>query len=418
MMQSSRSSPKLFERAGLGVLALATLLWCAGCGDVFRPVATPVVGPGGDPQRLAHAVVVFDNGGNPGSVAAIDASGDTNVGTVSVGRAPVHASAPLNSGRRTVISNRDDDTVALYSAFSPTASPLFITLPTGARPVFAASTENIPFYVAESGTNKVAVISQATSALSAEVDVGTKPVALAETADGKKVYAVNQASNDVSVIATIDRSVGPPIAVGSAPVWAVLNNDSSLLFVVNQGSNNVSVISTSTDAVVATIGVGAGPNYAFFDGGLRRVYVTSPAGNSLSIIDATTATPSLIATVPVMGGACNGSGPVSVTALSDGSRAYVANNGSNNVCVLVSINNSFVRSIAVGIAPVSIASATDGTKVFVANQGSQDITDIKTADDTVAATVPAPQQDFNCVVGTPAGNVCPRQTPVYVAMAP
>jgi len=374
------------RKAGSPVIVLAALfvisLFCSGCGEVFRPVANPVPLPGGDPQRVAHAIVLSANGADPGNIINLDVSGDTNIGTIPAGRNPVHATALLSFGQ-VYAANQNDDSVTTYSSLLLSNPITTISLPVGARPVFAASTEAAKVYIAESARARVGVIAVSLNALSTEVAVGNNPVALAETPDGKKLYCVNNADNSVTVINTTDLTVNPaPITVGSSPVWAAASSDGAWIFVVNQGSNTVSVISTASDTKVADIPVGAGPNFVFFDKTLKRAYVTSPAGNSLSILDASGAAPALMATAAVGGAPCSGAAPVSVVAIADGSRAYVANRDSNNVCVLSTLTNTFTKQVPLGTAPVSIAAAPDGTKVYTANSGSGDVSVILTSNDT------------------------------------
>src|SRR5881409_1786265 len=68
------------------------LLVCVGCGDQFRPVATPITPPPPDPQPTHFIFVLNGNGANdPGTGTRIDVSGDTNVGVATVGTGPVHA---------------------------------------------------------------------------------------------------------------------------------------------------------------------------------------------------------------------------------------------------------------------------------------------------------------------------------------
>ena len=59
-----------------------------GCGDYYRPVANPIVSPGGQPQSAHYAWVLNSNPvGGDGSTTEIDVSGDTNlaVNTMGVG---------------------------------------------------------------------------------------------------------------------------------------------------------------------------------------------------------------------------------------------------------------------------------------------------------------------------------------------
>src|SRR5437016_5804573 len=131
-----------------------------GCGDTFRPIALPIIQPGGQPQALRQVVLVSSAGAaTQGDTTHIKVSGDTNVGHVIAGRNPVHA-AIVGSGSITVVVNRGDESLSVYQTLSPTAAqpPLFVSLPVGSTPVYAYS--NVPgaVYVAESGTNNVGVV--------------------------------------------------------------------------------------------------------------------------------------------------------------------------------------------------------------------------------------------------------------------
>lgn len=379
------------------VAALLALMWL-GCGNEFRPVANPIFPPGGDPQGQRQAIAVNNAGGATGSTTHINVSGDTTVASHTVGKGPVHA-AILPSGAIIFIANAGDNTVSGYSTFNAAAVPTTISLPIGSVPVFVHSTENSRMYVANSGLNTVGIISTATAQLTDTVPVGNNPVALAELPNGSKLYCVNQNDGTVSVISTVDKLViGLPIPVGSMPSFAVANDTGAFIFVANQGGNTVSVIDTATDTVdplTGTLTVGAAPNFLFFDKSLKRVYVTN-SGDAVPCVPpelGTCGTVSIIRTdvsPPVVLGAkaTVGTAPLSVTALADGSRAYVANSVSNTVSVINTSNNTVSKTIAVGTNPVSIASSSDSTKVYAANRGSNTISVIRTTDDTVVVNAP------------------------------
>src|SRR5207249_6574007 len=94
------------------------LLVCAGCGDQFRPVATPITPPPPDPKPTHFVFVVNRNGANdPGTATRIDVSGDSNVGVATVGLSPVHASF-IPNGSRIYVANSLEDTVSSYALTS------------------------------------------------------------------------------------------------------------------------------------------------------------------------------------------------------------------------------------------------------------------------------------------------------------
>jgi YVTN family beta-propeller protein len=391
--------------AVLAALLTLVLLW-TGCGDVFRPVAIPIVQPGGDPQREHHTLVVSSNGSNPGSAVIIDVSGDTNVATFTgnnngVGRNPVYATS---SGVTDFAINRDDNSVSSFvlpAVPGQLNRPNLISLPaptpadptiTPAVPVFAAVAQ-ANLYVAASGRNSVFLIPSGATAWSLEIPVGNNPTALVATPDGTQLFCLNSGSNNVSVILPANNTVFTTIPVGVNPVWGAASSDSTRVFVVNQGDNTVSVIDTTTETVVNTpLPVGAGPNYIVYDPTLNRAYITSPAGNSLSIIENATATAPMapsVTTVSTAAAPCNAVSPISVTALVDGTRAYVADQVTNNVCVLVTSNNTFMKAISVGSPPattIGIVSDPDSTRVHAASSATLPIASISRNNNEVTVT--------------------------------
>jgi YVTN family beta-propeller protein len=416
----------MLSKAAAAVVVLALL---SGCGDTFRPVSNPISQPGGDPSpTVEHAIVVSANGASPGTSMHIDVSGDTVVAVENVSINPVHAAI---IGGEVVVANKVGGNLSIYPATSgPGASVQTVTLPTKdatmppeAQPTFVASTDNTNVYVTQPGRvpSSVGVVSLASFSETFEISDASasisNPVAIAQLPNGGKIYVANQGSNKVTVIdptlIALTTQLNPSaaikttLAVGTAPAAIVASADGNCLYVANSGSNNVSVINASNDTVNATaIPVGGGPSFLRFDPRLQRVYVVNKSGNSISIINhAADCSASTATTVGV------GTAPTSIAALSDGTRAYIANSGDNTVSVLLTSSNTIKIfpaphnpvAIPVGTNPVSIGSSADGTRVAVANAGSANISIIRTSDDTVIATQPA----------IPAGS-----SPQYVLMNP
>ncbi len=144
------------------------------------------------------------------------------------------------------------------------------------------------------------------------------PVALAETPDQKKLYAVNQGDGTVSSISLVDRTVVQTIATGATPVWAVARSDSARVYVLNSGAARCPRLIRRRTRSLAPCTVGAGANYMVYDGKLNRLYVTNPTANTLTALSIAADPPTVLFTVPVA------AGPITVAALPDGSRVYVA----------------------------------------------------------------------------------------------
>lgn len=436
---------KLIRLAGVA-FSLSIALLLTGCGDTFRPIVTPFPVSGVDPQAQRSAFVLSQGTPQPGTTTCADGSavpcpggsteidvpGDTNVGNRVQGRSPWHAQIGT-SASSLYVANRDSNTVTFFAPFLSGSSLTTISLPPNSQPVFINSTETASIYVAESGTNKVGVIASGASQLSQEIDVGTTPVALAETPDSSRLYVVNKGSGNVTVIATLDKKVLGTIRVGSNPVWAVATEDSKFIFVLNRGSNTVSVLGTSNNqAELGEIAVGASAdvdmpldNPMFYDKVAKRLYVANSTDNTLSVFD----TSSLAMTPPTLPTEIKpqsplalptGSGPVSVAPLSDGSRVYTGNIGNGTVSILDARSLTLRKTLSAGRRVVAVAASPDASKVYAAVPDA--VTDsttgkviqppgtcvIATANDTIVAsagtsiTIPAPFQDpVNCVSDNP-----------------
>jgi YVTN family beta-propeller protein len=393
---------------------VALLLICVACGDQFRPVAIPITPPPPNPQAAHNVFVLSDNGpDNPGASSQLDVSGDTNIGVARLGLAPAHAALTPNASRIYVV-NRLEDTVSSYAPGSAT-SVTTTSLPTGSSPVFVATTEAGTVYVANSRTKTVAAISTTNNfLLDPQIALQASPVALAETPDGKKLYAV-ESNGSVTSINTLDRSVGQVMATGTNPVWAVARSDSARVYVLNSGSGTVSAIDTATDTVLpASFSVGAGASFMIYDGAANRIYVTNPNASTVTALDVSTDPPA----VPLFTASVAAS-PVTVTALPDRSRLYVASAvlSNGNVTAQVTVLNALDGSIqpstpsAPNPIPLSagpipaicdpnthfrlfIASAADSSRVYVGNCDAGNTTIIRTSDNTQVLNMPAPLSDF------------------------
>lgn len=280
--------------------------------------------------------------------------------------------------------------------------------------LYSGAAQAQTIYVANTGSGNVTVIQN--GATIATVEVGASPSGLAVTPDGDFVYVVNDGSSNVSVIRTSDNKVVDTITVGNSPAGAAVTVNGDFVYVTNSGSDNVSVIQTSDNKVVDTIDVGntpigiaTTPTQAFVanvDGGNVTVidlstnkvaYTTSTGGIAESM-------PFRVATGPAFGeivafvansGSNNvcivsengdrcadvGNGPTDVvaccgTSSTDG-YAFSANQDSNTVSIINVFENKTVFTRDVGEMPTAITAFPDGSEVYVANMGSNTVSQLQ-----------------------------------------
>ena len=187
------------------------------------------------------------------------------------------------------------------------------------------------------------------------------PVAMVETPNAQNLYVVNEGNNTVSDISPVDLSTMATIPVGNTPVWAVARPDNQRVYVLAQGSGTLIPIDVTTNTVLQSqtnLNVGAGANFVLYDPSLNRLFVTNPTTGNVFVYSATGGldpstgnpndTPTLLAMIPMgTSTATNptapcpgGCSPVSVAALPDGSRFYVASYQSQNSCTDTNLGGS------------------------------------------------------------------------------
>lgn len=423
----------------LGLLGLAVSLWMLqlGCGDEYRPVANPIISPGGQPEVAHYAWVVNFNPNGQGTTTEIDVSGDSNLAVNSFGLGSISLAFPPNS-LALFVANRDNDTVGEYL---PTLAGAIttISLLSGSRPILLNSAQNGTMYVLNSGANSacpnsgsVSAIPLATLSVSSTTCLafmlngmnvyGTSPVTMAQSAansyiyiltkdNGGTVFVLNAATAAITGVITPQNG-----GLGQGPSAVATSSDGKYIFIATQGdgvhAGTLDIVPAGAVAVPAnaTVPLGVLPVFALVDPVLNRLYVANSGDNTVSVFDTSnvnlSATPPipLLATVPV------GTTPIGVTALANSTLFYTANSGSNDVTVVSANSFSPLATVPlpVGANPVFIASDPTSSKVYVADPGTSTTTIIRTLDNTVTQNLAAPQQNPNCT------SSCALQQPVMI----
>jgi YVTN family beta-propeller protein len=396
--------------AGLAIVCFLITIW-AGCGEYYRPVAYPLTPPQPSPGFSHVALVITANGtNNPGASTTIDVSGDTAISQSSVGLLPTYA-ALVDNATKVYVANSAEDSVSEFAPFSATPVST-IGLPAGSAPNFVASTETTTVYVGNFGSGTVSAISITNNVLTNTIPVGGSPASMAEIPNGQKLYVANGATatgnGSVVSINTLDQSVNLPIVANPiapwvSPIWVVSRSDSQRAYVLDKGSGFVSAINTDFDTVVGTpASVGVGADFMAYDPTLNRLYVTNPASNTVVALDAST--DSLNAMTASI------ANPISVAALPDGTRAYVASAAisgtapnqtvSSHVTVLNAADLSVKATVPLSSVPVlcatktwselSMAAAADSSRVYIGNCDAANTDVIQTSNDTLLLQIPAP----------------------------
>jgi YVTN family beta-propeller protein len=400
----------------------AVLIFEVGCGDTFRPIASPIPQPGGDPSSLDNITIINCNGttsrtGPLTSCAGtlrsnsqqINVSGDSITSSVDIGPAPGYVSFDATRANY-YVPNTSFDTI---TSIAITGTPTTLTVPVGSNPI-ASAVGTSEEYILNAGSGSVAanlsVIGIGANAVSATFPIGTAPSFALLV--GNNLFVLDRALNQVNVYSTQQQKFIGTIGVGTTPVFAVASFDSNFLYVINQGSSDISIIDANALTEVARVSSGgSGPIKAVLDRSLIRLYVVNQASNSVtgfSAINNSSLTP--------LGSATVGSNPIDVTVLTGGNRAFAANADSNTITE-INTGSFATKTLTVGAdasAKVTdVASSSDGTKIFVSTVTTGNlangVTVIRASDDVVVNNLLAPRQDPACVTST--ASPCPLQQP-------
>ncbi len=308
----------------------------------------PNVGP-----NQSSAITSISESGNLVTVVLTSAIGQATVG------GPIVISGVIPGGydgNFTITSvsgttiQYNDPISGLAGASGGTAS---VPIPTfcSYQPDFVATAQTTAVYVAnygqENGTNcnlastdSVAALNTTSNTIShiQYLGAGSHPIALLETPNAQNLYVVNQgngtSATNVLNLSPVDLSTIATIPIGVNPSWIAMRANGQRVYVVTEGDGKLYSIDTASNTVVSTVSVGAGANFVLYDKNLDRLYVTNPSAGLLYVFSATTDPPSLMGAGPISippappcagaGSGCGAVTPVSVAALPDGSRFYVA----------------------------------------------------------------------------------------------
>jgi YVTN family beta-propeller protein len=412
-----------FRRTGFILSIAFILLLELGCGDQYRPVANPIIGPGGQPQTTHFAYVVTNNPAGNGSSIVIDVSGDTTTSLQTMGLGSIYE-ATNGSGGLLFIANRDNDSVSEYIPLLG-GNITTINLLTGSRPVAVTSTSTSNAYVLNSGSNSacpttgsISIISTTTLAVTNTVCVGVNPTSMVQLPGNGEIYVINQGDNSVSIFVPSTQGVSGTVTtaggLGQNPTALAASLDGSFIFIATAGDGvnpgALDILPRYSGTVGASVALGVAPNSAIVDPNLNRLYVTNGGSNTVSVFDASNVNVSNSPAIPLLGTANVGTNPVKVAPLPNGTQFYVADSGSDDVTVVSASSFSTLKTIplASGAAPVWVASEPTSTKVYVANPGTGTISVIQTVDNTIATNISAPTQVSGC------SSSCALQQPVMI----
>lgn len=418
-----------------GVLALS------GCATQYRPVVAAInpVGPAGQPEKFAYAVSNpngLSSGSLSGLLTTIDVSGDTILTTPALIPNPTYF-ATLASGAEGFVLNQQNSLDAIPLGPSLITSDIVqttlatgVTAPSLSAFTFGGTTHIFIPETTSAGAPLVSIFSANAPALQQQITVASNPVYVVGTDTTPRAYAISNGvkPGQVAAIESTSLSASATIAVGANPVYGVETADTRRAFILNNGSGTVSVINVvnnALDSANPTINLnnangnginGLLPVWADLAPDTNQLIVISQragdANGYLSIINiplcnalaqpsnssCSAANPTdgvgfgqILATVPV------GVNPVQVSALVDGSLAYVANSGDSAKGIQGSVT-------AVNLVSGTVASTVTGVTASTPNATPAcSVTAVATG--ATQACVYGHPNSISATTGTPTGKV-------------
>ena len=284
----------MWKATSVAVLLIAATSIEIGCGNTYRPIATPLPVTTGNPSGAETEVVLNQNPNGGSSVlTTIDVSGDSNagdkvlnnvVGSVVEGTVPGSSGAPsvniqasplaFDFNRTTVFTANpstaanptgDSVTQALLSTTTAgfAAQTTTISLEAGSMPVgvsfqYFGATYTQDYVVNAGiatatcpGTGSLTVISQPSDAVLSTICLGPTPVFAWIYKDQSKVFVLDS-NGTVYVVSASKYKVTNTIVVGGTPIKVAQNATGQYLFVLNT-NGTISIIDGQSEAVVGTV---------------------------------------------------------------------------------------------------------------------------------------------------------------------
>jgi YVTN family beta-propeller protein len=140
--------------------------------------------------------------------------------------------------------------------------------------------------VANSGSDTVSFVDTGAAVETDRLAVGSNPVGLAITRDGRRAFAVAERDSAVTVIDVTSRSIAGSIATDTAPVQARLGGRADeLLYVAHAWSPHLLVIDSSSLATLRRVYVGNGARALALDRQTGRLYLARRGTGLVEIFD-------------------------------------------------------------------------------------------------------------------------------------
>jgi YVTN family beta-propeller protein len=194
-------------------------------------------------------------------VAVFDAATGDVIATIPVGVMPIGIIGPRDTGK-VYVSNETSGTVSVISKETLSVIATIDLGPTSKPHHMNASSDGRYVFVAEFGTNKIAMIDTGTDTF---VLITASSSAAARThacwvSDSGRLYAANTVANQIAQIDLASGTILQEITVGSNPSEVLVTANEKTAYVTVRNENKVKVVDLEGAAVVDEVVVGTQPD--------------------------------------------------------------------------------------------------------------------------------------------------------------
>ena len=295
------------------------------------------------------------------------------------------ATTAFAASPKAYVGNFKDNTV---SVIDTDAGAVVATMPVAAGPHgMAVSPDGRNVYVSGDLASTVSVIDTASDRVAQTIEVGKAPHGLAMKSDGKLLLVAVYGDDRVAFVDTSTRAVIGTVAVAK-PHTIAIRPDDKVAYVASQepGRFGLAIVDLETRTVVRNLPLEKTPRDLEFGYDGKALYYTQAGVNAIQVLDPVS--DKVVAEIPT------GASP-HIAAYYRGTTAGVGViQGPGELLLFNPATNAAVRSVAVGKQPHWVATAGDGKKAYVTNEGSNDVTivDLATGKTTTIAVGNAPRK--------------------------
>lgn len=331
----------------LATLTLSAAI--AGCAETQSQRSPALPSESAATLPLGPRIYVANESSN--NVSVIDADKFVSIGTIDARSHATHDLALSRDGKLLFATNLASGRLSVIDTERlETVASIF----TGARShVVTLTNDNKQAWIANIAEDTISILDISTLKIVGALPTGQGPTGLAFSRDGRFAFVSNQGDKTVQVIEVDFQRVIKTLPVGTNPHFLVLGPDGNI-WGCNTGSNDIFVIDTKTHEIINSFQVGPFPQQiSFAYKGLSgpNAYVTVAGFNKVLVLSTDPKRMNIIEEIAV------GERPNGIWANGQGTKLFVANEGSNDISVIDSGTAQVIATVAVGRKPIRVVAS-------------------------------------------------------------